>query len=139
VTDPRSQPRPELTVLWDRDCGFCAFMVALVLRADTRRVLRTRTIQESEADGTLDTVAPELRYVSWHAVDAHGRLTSGGGALTQVLGRLPALRPLARLTGALPGVTERAYGWVATHRELLSRPIPVAAKRRARRLVQARA
>jgi predicted DCC family thiol-disulfide oxidoreductase YuxK len=126
-------------VLWDRDCGFCAWMLALILRADSRRVLRTGTIQENEASGLLMGISPERRYASWHVVDADGHVTSGGRALTKVLSALPAGRPVAILTGALPGLTERAYDWVATHRRLLSRPIPSAAKQRARSRVEARA
>jgi predicted DCC family thiol-disulfide oxidoreductase YuxK len=127
-----------MVVLWDRDCGFCAFMLALVLRADTRRVLRPAFIQGPEGERLLADLPVKERLESWHLVDDHGRRTSGGRALTELLRALPPLRPLARLTAARPALTERAYGWVATHRSLLSKPIPAAAKERARRLVAAR-
>lgn len=127
-----------MLVLWDRDCGFCAWTLALVLRADRRRVLVTRTIQEADADGLLDAIEPERRYASWHVVDAAGEITSAGRAVTVTLGLLPAGRPLALITRASPKLTERAYRWVAEHRSLLSRPIPQRSKDRARRLVAAR-
>jgi predicted DCC family thiol-disulfide oxidoreductase YuxK len=130
--------RTSMIVLWDRDCGFCAFMLALVLRADTRRVLRPAFIQGPEGDRLLADLPIEERLKSWHLVDDHGRRTSGGEALTVMLQELPAGRPLARLTAAAPELTERAYRWVATHRSLLSKPIPAAAKERARRHVEAR-
>lgn len=128
-----------MLVLWDRDCGFCAWTLALVLRADRRRVLATRTIQEADADGLLDAIEPERRYASWHIVDADGQVTSAGRAVTATLELLPAGRPLAAITRASPQLTERAYRWVAEHRSLLSRPIPLRSKDRARRLVAARA
>jgi predicted DCC family thiol-disulfide oxidoreductase YuxK len=127
-----------VVVLWDRDCGFCAFMLALVLRADTRRVLRPAFIQSPEGERLLADMPEPERLASWHLVDDDGRRTSGGEALTVMLRELPAGRPLAAVTEALPGVTERAYRWVAEHRALLSRPIPASAKERARRYVAKR-
>ena len=126
-------------MLWDRDCGFCAWMVSLLLRADGARVLRPQTIQSEEGERLLGDVPLDRRLASWHVVEPGGRRTSAGAALTTVLGLLPATRPLARLTGALPGVTDAAYRWVAAHRRLLSRPIPGAVKQRARRRVGERA
>lgn len=128
-----------MLVLWDRDCGFCAWTLSLLLRADRARLLRPAPIQGPEGDRHLAHMAPEQRLASWHLVDDDGRVRSGGEALTAVLRALPAGRPLARLTGALPAATDRAYGWVATHRTLLSRPIPAEAKERARRHVGSRA
>ena len=34
-------------------------MLALMLRADSRRVLRTATIQDSEGDGLPDAIVPD--------------------------------------------------------------------------------
>jgi predicted DCC family thiol-disulfide oxidoreductase YuxK len=143
---PRGRPplrddhdmRTTMVVLWDRDCGFCAFMLSLVLRADRRRILRPASIQGPEGDRLLADLPTKERLKSWHLVDDQGRRTSGGHALTVMLRELPGLRPLATLTGARPGLTERAYRWVATHRSLLSKPIPATAKERARRYVEAR-
>jgi predicted DCC family thiol-disulfide oxidoreductase YuxK len=127
-----------VVVLWDRDCGFCAFVLALVLRADTRGVLRPAFIQSPEGERLLADMPEPERLASFHLVDDDGRRTSGGEALTVILRELPAGRPLAAVTGALPGVTERAYRWVAEHRALLSRPIPASAKERARKYVAKR-
>jgi len=127
-----------MIVLWDKDCGFCAFMLSLMLRADSGRVLQPAAIQGPEGERWLGSMPAERRLATFHAIDSQGRLTSGGDALTAVLGVLPAGRPLAALTGAVPGVTDRGYMWVAGHRRLLSRPIPARAKERARRLVARR-
>jgi predicted DCC family thiol-disulfide oxidoreductase YuxK len=126
-------------VLWDHDCGFCAFALSLVLRADRRRALRPVPIQSSEGERLLAELPPERRLESWHLIDDEGRRTSGGEALTEMLRELPGGRPVAALTGARPDLTERAYRWVAEHRALLSRWIPASAKRSARDHVESRA
>jgi predicted DCC family thiol-disulfide oxidoreductase YuxK len=127
-----------VTVLWDGDCGFCAFALGLLLLADTRKRLRPAPIQGPEGERLLADLPPERRLASWHLIDDAGRRTSGGEALTVLLRGLPAGRPLAALTGARPDLTERAYRWVADHRSLLSKPIPAAAKERARRYIEGR-
>jgi predicted DCC family thiol-disulfide oxidoreductase YuxK len=119
-------------ILWDHDCGFCAFLLALLLRADRRGAMRTAPILGSLGDRHLAHMPAEQRLASWHFLDEGGTLHSGGAAVTAVLRRLPAGRPLAALTGRAPVATERAYAWVADHRSQLSRPIPAAAKRRAK-------
>jgi predicted DCC family thiol-disulfide oxidoreductase YuxK len=125
--------------LWDRDCGFCAWALATVLRADRKRIVRTAAIQGPEGDRHLAHMPPEQRLASWHLVDDDGTVHSGGAALTVLLRRLPPGRPLASLTGRAPALTERGYAWIARNRSTLSRPIPAAAKARARMRVQARA
>ncbi|WP_205695527.1 thiol-disulfide oxidoreductase DCC family protein [Conexibacter sp. SYSU D00693] len=122
-----------MLVLWDRDCGFCAFVLTTLLRADRRGEVRVATIQSPEGQRLLADLPPERRLASWHVVLDDGRRLSGGEALTAALRELgPATRPLGALTGAMPGVTDRSYRWVAGHRRLLSRPIPRALKERAR-------
>jgi predicted DCC family thiol-disulfide oxidoreductase YuxK len=53
---------------------------------------------------------------SWHLVEEDGTVNSGGAAFSPLLRRLPGGRPLAWLTAALPGPTERAYRYVARTR-----------------------
>lgn len=127
-----------MLALWDRDCGFCAWTLSQLLRADRRGLLRTAPIQGPEGERYLGAMPLEQRLTSWHLVDDDGTVYSGGEALTEVLRHLPAGRLLAAVTGRVPGLTERAYAWVARHRSALSRPIPAAAKDRARARVQAR-
>jgi predicted DCC family thiol-disulfide oxidoreductase YuxK len=117
-----------MLVLWDRDCGFCAWTVSLLTRWDTGSRLRTAPIQGPEGRRWLAGMPAAQRLASWHAVDDAGHRYSGGAAITAVLGQLRGARALARLTAAMPGPTERAYRWVARNRRLLSKPIPARAK-----------
>jgi predicted DCC family thiol-disulfide oxidoreductase YuxK len=129
---------PELVVLYDADCGLCAWLLVQLLRPERHGRLRPEPIQSPEGQRLLARVAPELRLQSWHVVDAHGAVTSAGAALPRVLRCLPGGRPLAALAAAFPGSTEVAYRWVADHREVLARALPESARRRARdRLLRA--
>jgi predicted DCC family thiol-disulfide oxidoreductase YuxK len=136
--DRARSPSAAVLILWDHDCGFCAWTLAKLLRADPRGILRTAPIQGPEGDRHLAHMTPERRLASWHVLTDDGALASGGAALIAVLAQLPAARGLATLTARAPSMTDRAYRWVARHRSLLSRAIPAKAKRRARDRVQAR-
>jgi predicted DCC family thiol-disulfide oxidoreductase YuxK len=127
-----------MIVLWDRDCGFCAWTLALLLRWDRSGALRPAAIQGPEGDRLLAGMPPEERLASWHAVDGDGVVRSGGAGLSAVFERLRGGRVLARATAAQPSVTDAAYRWVAAHRSQLSRLIGAGAKERARRLIAAR-
>jgi predicted DCC family thiol-disulfide oxidoreductase YuxK len=127
-----------MIVLYDRDCGFCVWTLAWVLRWDRRRRLRPAPIQGPEGDTWLSDMPREERLASWHAVDEGGRVVSGGAALTLLLRRLPGGSVPARLTELAPGATERAYAWVAANRSMLARPLRPRAKARARAVVAER-
>jgi hypothetical protein len=58
----------------------------------------------------------ERKLASWHLVTADGRVHSAGAAFPPLLRLLPGGRPLAALTAAFPGPTERAYRYVARTR-----------------------
>jgi predicted DCC family thiol-disulfide oxidoreductase YuxK len=125
-------------VLYDRDCGFCGWLLAWVLRWDRRRRLRPAPIQGPEGDAWLAHMPVEQRLASWHAVDEDGRVFSAGAAFPHLLRRLPGGSIPARLTELAPGVTERAYAWVAANRATLVRPVGERAKARARALIARR-
>ena len=127
-----------LVVLYDGDCGFCAWGLAWVLRWDRQRNLTPVAIQSAQGARLLAEVPEERRLASWHARDERGRRSSGGAALAPVLGSLPGGRPLAVLAMRFPRATESAYAWVAANRSRLGRFIPGAAQRRARALIDAR-
>ena len=127
-----------LAVLYDRECGFCAWALSWLLRWDRARCLEPVAIQSEEGQRLLADMPPEQRLESWHLCQAQGRLRSGGEALSDVLARLPLGAPLARLTAHYPRATERAYAWVAAHRSALGRLLSDASKRRARALIAAR-
>ena len=108
------------SVLYDRDCGFCRWSLDKILAWDRRRVLRPVAIQSEEGQRLLASVPAGRRLDSWHLVGA-GELSSAGAAAPPLLEVLPVGRPLAALLRAFPGLTERAYRWVADHRSLLVR------------------
>jgi predicted DCC family thiol-disulfide oxidoreductase YuxK len=152
------------TVIYDADCGFCRFTLALLLAWDRPRggrggpehgrsrppewrstrassaetgALRPLPLGTAEADRLLADLTPAQRNASWHLVDAAGRRNSAGAALAPALTLLPAGRRPAALVGRLPHATERGYRWVADHRGLLGRFVPRRARRWADRVIAA--
>jgi predicted DCC family thiol-disulfide oxidoreductase YuxK len=109
-------PVSEAVILYDRSCGFCRRSVERVLRWDRHRRLRPVALQDPEADELLRGMDDERKMASWHLVTADGAVYSAGAAVPPLLGLLPGGRPLALLTAALPGPTERAYRYVARTR-----------------------
>jgi predicted DCC family thiol-disulfide oxidoreductase YuxK len=127
-----------LLVLYDGDCGFCAWGVAWLLRWDRGRRLEPLAIQSEEGARVLAGMALEQRLASWHVAAEHGRLRSGGAALEPVLRALPGGGALAAVAHVRPRATEQAYRWVADRRAGLGRLIPRASKDRARVLIASR-
>jgi predicted DCC family thiol-disulfide oxidoreductase YuxK len=111
-------------VLYDRDCGFCRWSLDKILAWDRRRRLRPVAIQSEEGQRLLAPVPPVRRLDSWHLV-VDGRVRSAGAAAPPLFAVLPGGRPLAALTRAFPRATERAYRWVADHRNLLARVLRI--------------
>ena len=107
-------------VLYDRDCGFCRWSLDKILAWDRNRVLRPVAIQSEEGQRLLASVPAGRRLDSWHLV-ADGKVSSAGAAAPPLFELLPGGRPLAAVLRAFPGLTERAYRWVADHRSLLVR------------------
>jgi predicted DCC family thiol-disulfide oxidoreductase YuxK len=116
-------------VYYDRDCGFCRWTLAWLLRWDRRRRLRPVPIQSPEGDRELGDLG-EARLESWHLV-RDGRRWSGGHALAPIVEELPAGRMIAPLARRLERLLVPAYRWVAKHRSGLSRLVPARSKRRA--------
>jgi predicted DCC family thiol-disulfide oxidoreductase YuxK len=146
-------------VIYDNDCGFCRWSLAVLLsrdaeRSEDRRALRPLPLGTPEADYLLHDLTVEEREASWHLVidppaaadfeqlsfDLSGPATGGapitgalrfsaGAAFAPALRLLPRGRRLAWLVARVPGTTERGYRWVAGHRGLLGHLVG----RRARR------
>ena len=127
-----------LAVLYDGECGFCAWGVAWLLRFDRSRQLRPVAIQSEEGARLLPELSEPQRLASWHARAAGGPLSSGGAAIAPVLERLPMGAPLAAVARSLPRVSEWGYRLLATHRAGLGRLLSGASKERARALIAAR-
>jgi predicted DCC family thiol-disulfide oxidoreductase YuxK len=105
-------------LLYDADCGFCRWSVAKILAWDRRGRLRAVALQSAEADELLGTMDRERQTASWHLV-AHGQVRSGGDAVAPLARLLPAGAPIAILAELAPGLTNRAYSFVAARRERL--------------------
>jgi predicted DCC family thiol-disulfide oxidoreductase YuxK len=135
--DMRRDPT-EWLLLYDADCGFCRSALAAVLKADRHRRLRPVELQSADAESVLADLGQEERMSSWHLVAPDGRRWSGGYAAPSLFRLLPGGRLPAALLGADPGLTDRAYRWVAGHRSTLGALIPDRAKERADRLIAER-
>ena len=103
-------------VLYDQDCGFCKWSLDKILAWDRAKRLRPAAIQSEEGKRLLAAVDPKVRLDSLHLVNDDGKLFSAGAAVEPLARILPWGRPLAAVFGAFPGLTQRAYGYVATHR-----------------------
>lgn len=108
-------------VLYDADCGFCKLAVHWLLRIDRHRCLRPMAIQGAEGRDLLTAVPEAQRLESVHLVAPDGTLHSGGATAAPLAELLPGGSIAARLFLRFPSVTDRAYRWVARHREFFGR------------------
>jgi len=131
-------PTGAWTVIYDGECGVCATLLALLLRADRDRRLRPLALGTATADRLLSDLPQAEREASWHLVDPSGHLESAGAAAPPLLRLLPGGGPPAALLARFPRQTERGYRAVADHRTAIGRWVPSSVKRRARRAVAAR-
>jgi predicted DCC family thiol-disulfide oxidoreductase YuxK len=130
---------PAVTVLYDRDCGFCRWSIGKLLAWDRDGRLRPVAIQSEEGERLLADLAPDQRLASAHAIDAAGRRTSGGDALAPVAEVLPGGRPLAALARRAPGLARAGYDAIAGRRPLFGKLVTDAAKERADERIAQRA
>lgn len=110
-------------VLYDGECGFCRASLGLLLRWDRRGRLEPVALQSARAADVLAELGEEERMGSWHLVSPGGERWSAGAAAPPLLRLLPGGRIPARLLGAAPRITERAYQFVARHRGSLGRAL----------------
>jgi predicted DCC family thiol-disulfide oxidoreductase YuxK len=106
----------QAVLLFDGRCGFCRRSAERILRWDRHGRLRPVALHDPEADELLGGMDEERKLASWHLVTPDGRVHSAGAAFPPLLRLLPGGRPLAWLTGAFPGLTERTYQHVARTR-----------------------
>lgn len=110
-------------ILFDVDCWFCRWSLSKILARDRHGRLRPVALQSPEADDLLMGMDPEQKMASWHLVTPDGHTYSGGEAVSHLARLLPAGAPIALLVRAFPRTTDRAYRWVATHRDRLGRAL----------------
>jgi predicted DCC family thiol-disulfide oxidoreductase YuxK len=125
-------------VLYDADCGFCAWLLSLLLKWDSARRLQPLALQRPEAEELLGELTPDERMASWHLISPTGERHSGGAAVPVLLRVLPGGRAPAASLSRIPRPIDRAYTWVAEHRSQLSRVVPSAAMKRGRDAVSQR-
>jgi predicted DCC family thiol-disulfide oxidoreductase YuxK len=125
-------------VLYDADCDLCKWLLAGLLRWDRAGRLRPLALQRPEADDLLADLPPAARAASWHLISPTGTRHSGGAAVPPLLGLLPLGRVPAAAFARFPGVTDRAYRWVAERRSQLSRWVPTGARRHASERIRQR-
>ena len=120
-------------ILYDEDCGFCKWSVDKLLAWDRREALQPAAIQSREGAELLAGM-PEAKWLeSFHLALPSGEVLSAGAAAAPLARMLPGGRPLALLFRTFPGVTERAYRYVAAHRDRLARLVGVDASCQLRR------
>lgn len=127
-----SRPERGATVFYDRDCAFCRWSLDKILAWDRGR-LRPIEIQSEEGLRLLGPIPERERLESWHLLTGSGELFSAGAAAAPLAELLPGGWPLAALFRAFPKTTERAYRWVASHRDLLARALRIDAACEVRR------
>jgi predicted DCC family thiol-disulfide oxidoreductase YuxK len=108
-------------ILFDNDCGFCRWSLSKLLAWHRHGRLRPVALQSEQADDLLMGMDRERKMASWHLVARNGHIYSGGAAVPQLARLLPASAPIAALATAFPRTADRAYRWVARHRERLGR------------------
>jgi predicted DCC family thiol-disulfide oxidoreductase YuxK len=119
------------TLLYDADCGFCKWVVALLLRWDRDGRLTPASIQGARGESLLGDLPPAERLAAVHLITAHGERLSGGAVAGPLLRLLPGGAIPARAAELAPALTRRAYAWVADHRSQISKAVPAQVKRRA--------
>jgi predicted DCC family thiol-disulfide oxidoreductase YuxK len=108
-------------VFYDRDCGFCRYLMAKLLRWDARNQLEPFAIQDADEASPLAPMSESERMASWHVALADGSVVSAGAALPIVLDLLGRFKLAARAFRRYPQLTERAYRWVVVHRSTLGK------------------
>lgn len=124
---PPPPAEPPLTVLYDRDCSFCAWTALWLRRLDRARRLRFVPLQMATGDRAdprlAAAVAGRVLDAELHVVDARGGVSAGGDAALAI-GLVLPLRALARpfaRTRRGRDLAAVAYDWVARHRDALAR------------------
>jgi predicted DCC family thiol-disulfide oxidoreductase YuxK len=133
VSIDREEKEKSAVILYDADCGFCKWGVDKILAWDRHRVLCPVAIQSDEGARLLADVPESRRLESWHLALPSGSVLSGGAAMAPLARMLPGGKPLAFLFRAFPRMTNRAYDYVAGHRDRFARLLRIKAGRTLRR------
>jgi predicted DCC family thiol-disulfide oxidoreductase YuxK len=132
----RSSTGTRARLYYDRDCGFCRWALAWVLRLDRAHALEPLPIQSPEGDRDLGDLG-EARMESWHLTRG-GERFSGGVAFAPLLEELRPLRFLAPAARRAEFLSVPVYRWIAKHRDRASKLVPARSKARADAYLRAR-
>jgi predicted DCC family thiol-disulfide oxidoreductase YuxK len=124
-------PGPKVTILYDADCGFCRWSVALLLARDGNGALVPEAIQGPAGERLLAHMTPAERLARAHVATADGRVFSGGDGLAPVLHALEAPRPLVATVARASRPVRWVYGQIAARRSTLGRLLVSDRRRRA--------
>lgn len=116
---------PDHIVLYDEDCGFCKWSLDKILAWDRADRVRPVAIQSPEGQELLSGIPVEERLDSWHLVEPGGTVRSAGSGAAPLARVLPGGRPLAFTFDRFPTATERAYRFVADHRDWFARRLGI--------------
>lgn len=83
-------------LFYDGDCRACTLAARLALAADTRRRLRSATLDGPEADRHLRRLPRRVRHGAFHLLRG-GRVLTGPDAIGPLLELLPPVAPVGRL------------------------------------------
>ena len=125
-TSSAASDRARPWILYDADCGVCKFILARILELD-RGKYRPLALQDPRSAELLPGKAEEERLRSFHIVDPDGTVHSAGDGLAELI---PGL-------SRFPQLASRAYWLVAGNRTRLGKLLPDAARRQARRRIDA--
>ena len=93
----------EYLIAYDTACGPCEAFRRAVALVDSGRAFRFLPLGEAEASGILDSVAPAMRYRSFHMVDRAGKVQSGGAAVPSLMKVLYPGRMVPAMLVGSPG------------------------------------
>ena len=119
----KTMRQAELTLLYDGACPICAWEKRKLARSDRRGRLGFVNIQTPEFEPGVYGVPMQDLMGRLHAVTADGRLIKGAETLLRsyrAVGWWWIYLPMTIIPRPL---VERAYGWFADHRHLLSKRI----------------
>jgi predicted DCC family thiol-disulfide oxidoreductase YuxK len=89
---------------YDAACGPCSRFKAVVDFLDGRGLIEFASLRQAEEAGELESVAPSLRYASFHLIVRGRRVLSGADALLPLVGLLlPRGGTVSRALEAIPG------------------------------------
>jgi predicted DCC family thiol-disulfide oxidoreductase YuxK len=127
-----------VTLIYDRDCGFCRWCLGKVLAWDRGHAVRPLPLGTPEANRLLEDVPPAERPRSWHLVDETGSVHSAGSGFVPLLRLLAGGRPFAAAAERFPRATQRSYAFVSGNRGIWGRFVTDGAKRRADQRIASR-